>query len=60
MAKLSALSVDALDYITLKVQHRQCIGGCGLAPEDGDIFCSGCREGFERDRPADPDQGLDW
>jgi hypothetical protein len=48
---------DACGY-TGVTQHRvrMCAGGCQLAAEEGDIFCQGCREGHERDRPL----GRDW
>lgn len=26
-----------------------CIGKCGLLAETGDVFCSGCREGYNHD-----------
>jgi hypothetical protein len=34
---------------TATVRAPLCIGGCGLAPEPGDVFCPGCREGYRRD-----------
>lgn len=37
---------------------RLCMGACGLAAEPGDIFCTGCREGHDRDRPQQYDATL--
>lgn len=27
----------------------ECIAGCGLAAEAGDVYCQGCREGADRE-----------
>jgi hypothetical protein len=36
--------------------NRVCIGGCGLLAAAGDVFCEGCRSGFDRD----PDGLVEW
>lgn len=32
---------------------RMCLAGCGLAAEPGDVYCTGCREGADRDAAID-------
>lgn len=32
---------------------RLCLAGCGLTAEPGDVYCTGCRDGFERDAATD-------
>lgn len=31
-------------------REGECVGGCGLAPEPGDVYCAGCRSGLENAR----------
>ena len=32
---------------------KPCVGGCGLLAAPGDVFCDGCRDGFDRMGPDD-------
>lgn len=32
---------------------RECIAGCGLAAEDGDVYCEACREGVDHGKEFD-------
>lgn len=47
------------DRFTGDDTRRPCIGDCGLAAEPGDVYCTGCREGFERDAAFDRMDGSD-
>lgn len=32
---------------------RPCVFGCGLTAEPGDVYCTGCRSGIERQGEID-------